>query len=308
MPGTEKKMTNKTPKHFTQEINRIQKQGQKQYAHWNNELFMEICKGAARLCWHNIQHQQNKEKVFAGYMNLIREGIGGAYITQSLQEWQYNYMIKASRQQLNITWNSFLEYCLLKEIPLTLSQVPAAQQLELITKIWNLGENILQEAPWMGLYILSRAEELPALTKIEEFLIEIMAPLLQPPEKARWQPPYRVSILDGRDIQDNFLPGDMHQVAPSVVCVHDRRLADVYGGIFMNNAPKTLLYHNQCLGHAQTEECDINLTFEDSSVTIQSNQVELTRLGEHYSYLLCSGGQLLVSAVDSQRIWQVVAG
>ncbi|MEN8221221.1 MAG: hypothetical protein ABFS56_33700 [Pseudomonadota bacterium] len=39
---------------------------------------------------------------------------------------------------------------------------------------------------------------------------------------------------------------------------------------------------------------------------IQSNQVELTRLGEHYSYLLC--GQLLVSAVDSQRIWQVVAG
>ncbi len=300
-------MTNKTPQHFTQEINRIHSLGQKQYAHWNNELFLEICKGAARLCWHNIRNQHNKEKVFAGYMDLIREGIGSAYITQSIPEWQYNYLIKnkkATHQALNITWNSFLEYCLLKEIPLTLSQVPAAQQLELITKIWNLGENIRQETPWMGLYILSRAEELPALTKIENFLIEIIAPLLRPPEKAR--PPYRVSILDGRDIHDNFLPGDMHQVAPSVVCVHDRRLDGVYGGIFMNNAPKTLLYHNKCLGHTQTEESHINLTFKDSSVTIQSNKVELTRLGEHYSYLFC--GQLLVTAVDSQRIWQVVAG
>ncbi len=293
--------------YFAQQINRVKKQGQKQYAHWNNQLFMEICKGAAQLCWHNIRHQQNKEKVFAGYMELIREGIGHAYITQSIPKWQYDYLSRnRSYKELNMTCNSFLEHCLLKEIPLTLSQVPAAQQLELLTKIWNLGENILQEAPWIGLYILSRAEERPVLPQIEDFLIEMMTPLLRPAEKARWSPPYHVSVLDGRDIHDNFLPGDMHQVAPSVVCVHDRRLSNVYGGIFMTS--KTLLFHNQCLGNSQSEACDINLAFENSSVRIQSNKVELARLGEHYSYLLCGSGQLLVSAVDSQRIWQVVAG
>lgn len=293
-------MTNKT--YFAHEINRIQKQAQKQYAYWNNELFMKICKGSAQICWNNIQHQDNKEKVFAAYLNLIREGIGCAYITQYLQEWQINF------NNLNITWTSLLEYCLLKEIPQTLSEVPATQQLELITKIWNLGENIRQEDPWMEIYIISRIEELSALTKIEDFIIDIMAPLLQPPKKAAWQPPYKVSILNGRDIHDNFIPGDMHQVAPDVVCLHDRRLDGVYGCIIMNNDKNNLLYHNQCLGNTQTEESDINLEFEDSSVTIKSSKVELTRLGEHYSYLLCSNGQVLVTAVDSQRIWQVVAG
>ncbi len=296
-----------TIKKFTQEINRVKKQGQEQYAHWNNELFMEICEGAAQICWNKIQHQHNKEKVFAAYMELIREGIGNAYITQSIEEWQYDYLIPKNSYQIDITWNSFLEYCLLKEIPLNLSQIPAEQQLELLTKIWNLGENILEEKPWIGLYILSRAEELPTLSKIEDFLIEIMTPLLRPSEKSNWQSPYKVSILDGRKIHDNFIPGDMHQVAPSVVCVHDRRLSNVYGGIFLNNEPNTLLFHNQCLGNTQHEESEINLSFEDSNVTIESNQVELTRLGEHYSYLLCNSGQLLVTAVDSQRIWQVVA-
>ena len=296
---------------FEQEINRVKELGQKQYAHWDNELFMDICKGAAQLCWNSIRKQSNRDKVFAAYMELIREGIGCAYITQSLSSGHYKYLIKNQKtlnKFLGITWKSFLEYCLIKEMPLTISQVPAQQQLDLMVKVWNLGENIRQETPWKGLYILSRAEELPTLTKIEKFLVDTMAPLLRPPAPARWQPPFRVSIIDGCDIHDDFLPGDMHQVAPSVICVHDRRLAGVYGGIFMNNEPNTLLLHNQCLGHSQNDDCNIALEFEHSSVKIQSHRVDLTRLGEHHSHLLCSGGQLLVSAIDSQRIWQVVTG
>jgi len=290
---------------FEREVNRVKARGE-QYAHWNQELFMKIVQAAAQQCWNRIHKQPNAEQVFAAYMDLIGEGIRNTYLTQSLNSHHYNYLIQnPTASWLPITWKNFLEYCLIKKIPLTLSEVPKQQQLEILVKIWNIGENILQQAPWMGLYILSHADELTSLTNIDAFLIDIMDPLLRPPKPAQWQPPFDVSILDGRDIHDDFLPGEMHEVAPSVVCVHDRRLSGIYGGIFMNNEPNTLLFHHQCLGDSQNNREEISVVFESSSVTIQSHPVNLTRLGEHHSYLVCNGGQLLVSAIDSQRIWHV---
>ena len=81
----------------------------------------------------------------------------------------------------------------------------------------------MREPDWINGYVMSRIGELRGEKSLETILAEILRPLLEPAPAARWQAPYRVTMLSLRPADDGFLPGEMQLAAPTVLVVSDRR-------------------------------------------------------------------------------------
>ncbi len=230
----------------------------------------------------------------------MAEGIGRNYVTQSADPKHYQFFVN------HLKWRSLLEFWLVLRIPLEFPALKPADRTPTLAKLWNLGENILHDRPWVDPYLLKRNLELPAsLLDIERQLARWLEPVFKPAPAAPWGPPFSVRVIDGRAIRDDFIPGDMHLCAPWVVCVRDRRLPDVFGGVFLSEDDGTVITHHRDLGRDDSHTPQADVEVGASEVKIAGHRVELPKLGRIHSRLICGNRAALFTAVDSQRIWLV---
>ena len=271
--------------------------GKKNYARWDDRLYQQICAGPATFLWDKTA---GDSAVAEGYLTAICEGIGRGYVTQSADPKFHEFFVK------HIKWRSLLEYWLVLALPLGLPSLKPDLRVPFLGKFWNLGENILRDKAWVDPYLLKRSVEsqLPIL-EIEKQLAEWMSPLLQAPTVSRWQPPFEVRVIDGRTIRDDFIPGEMHFSAPFVACVRDRRLQDSFGGIFLHELGGPVISHHNDLGQHKSEPPNVSVESDGSSATINGHTVPLPHIGRVHSKLLFAGGIILLTAVDSQKIWLI---
>ena len=271
--------------------------GHRNYSRWNDQVYQHICKGPAAFLWDKTAGDL---PTMEAYLTLIGEGIGRGYVTQSADPRHHEFFAK------HMKWHSLLEFWLVLALPLGLAGVKQDQRVPLLGKFWNLGENILRDKAWVAPYLLKRTlESQLSILDVEKHLAAWMSPLLQSPTPCRWSPPFEVRVIDGRTIRDDFIPGNMHFSAPFVACVLDRRFNDVFGGIFLHDPGGPVISHHSDLGDHKVEPPGISFEPHASSIMVNGQTVPLPHLGRVHTHLVFAGGIILLTAVDSQRIWMI---
>jgi hypothetical protein len=225
-------------------------------------------------------------------LRLIQEGIGGGYL-----------------KRMNATpgppWPNFLTFCLVHLVPGGLAQTPVKQRLPLLAKIWNLSEGLLREPAWVDRYVTANAASLQEPAGIANFLVETLEPALAPTKPAQWKGPFALTILDSRAADDEFLPGQMHLAAPAVLCIHDRRRADIHLAVFLQTQRRSrFLGLTPCLGEYDGHP-QLPLQLGEHRLDIGGQQVRLPFLRSAHTHVAATTGFVAVSAVDSQRLWIV---
>lgn len=139
-----------------------------------------------------------------------------------------------------------------------------------------------------------------------EFLVEALGPALAPAEPAAWSGPFAVAVLDARPVLEDFLPGEMYLAAPRVVCVADRRDPAHHVGLLLGHGGGSrLLGPSPPLSPYVEEGPPPAATVSAGLARVGSHRVELPMLGEAHRVATALAGFVVVSAVDSQRLWIV---
>ncbi len=151
----------------------------------------------------------------------------------------------------------------------------------------------------------ARALELKHLSGLEAFLIDVLDPVLSPAPSAKWSGPFQQTILDARLIDEEFLPGEMRLAAPWVLCIQDRRRPVRLGVLLQKNGksefigplPEMEPFHDATkLPHVEPQK---------NAIRIGEHIVKLPRLNVPLHVEIARAGFVIVSAVDSQRLWVV---
>jgi hypothetical protein len=156
------------------------------------------------------------------YLRLCCEGVGLGYL----------YPAATGRV-------GFLNLAFLELVPRLLPAVPAGRQATLLAALWNLGENLELAAPWLRRIFERRFAGLAGLADLEAQVAAIEAEALTAPRQNLGpRPALRWVALGAEDRR--FLPGALHWVAPTVVCVHDRARAGASLGVWLADPPLVL--------------------------------------------------------------------
>jgi hypothetical protein len=279
---------------FAALLERAQSEGPRRFAAWNAEAFAAIAGGPARRLWDRLgPGHPSRGQVMQGYLRLIIEGVGLGFFDRA------SAAAEAS--------TSLLALCFCRLIPDGLAQIPTSEQLPLMVRLWNLGEGLRLEAAWLDRYIAGATSRITDLLQVEETLVEILEPALAGGGSAEWSGPFSVSVLDTRAITPDFLPGRMHLAAPSLVCVHDRRVADRQLGVLLRPEQESRLTDLvDCLGEVAITGARLpEVALLDRAVRIARTQVALPFVRQPRGHATAPSGFVVVSAVDSQRLWVV---
>lgn len=232
------------------------------FVRWDSDLWRALIEGPARQLGESLSQTRatpaEAEELLRAYLRLGAEAIGLGYL----------YPATAGRQNLfTLAWTDL--------VPRLLSQVPEAQRAGVLAQLWNVGENLESAPPWVQRIFYRVSQRLSSLTGIEERLRETAALAMEPPamklgDKAQ---PFLVDLSreDGR-----FLPGPLHFLAPTVLCVHDRHRHAVAGreaatqGLLLSDTPIPL----GAMGCRETPEKTLQQSPHLSTVAWRDSRVD----------------------------------
>jgi hypothetical protein len=240
----------------------------------------------------------DSDRVIDAYLRLVAEAL------------QLGYLDRATCARLEdgpAPPTNLLAHCLLEVIPQRLPACAADRQLGLLAQIWNLGEGLLRQPPWMARIASALLPEVDNLEHLGPALAEKLEPLLSPPRSSSFAGPFAVQMLDLREVDDDFLPGAMHAATPTVICVHDRVRRGRYGAVALAaRGGCRSLGTTPCLADEPAEIRDpIDVQIGDGRARIASHDVALPTVHAESAHLTLASGFVVVSAVDSQRLWIV---
>ncbi|HEX8697481.1 MAG TPA: hypothetical protein VF815_01460 [Myxococcaceae bacterium] len=202
------------------------------FVRWHPALWRELLSGPAQQLGGALSaaglSEREAEPLLRTYLQLSAEAIGLGYL----------YPSSAGRQNFfTLAWSEL--------VPRMLAAVSPSERARVLAQLWNLGENLESAPPWVQRLFCRVGQTLPSLENIEDRLRERTAEAMEPPERkvgytsqAHW---VDLSREDAR-----FLPGPLHFLAPTVVCVHDRHRGAVAGreaatqGVWMTETPVLL--------------------------------------------------------------------
>ena len=267
-------------------IDRLAQKGAAQFANWDPVLFQGYCQSALpRL----VQHPQASPALASAFCELLCEAVGRGYLAMSVHANPTNLM----------------EYCFRDWLVSRLAAVATDQQLPFLADAWNILEGLLREPRWVNAYVMARVRELADEGSLASFLGRVLKPLFEPATTANWSGPFRVTLLSLRPGDDEFLPGDMHLVAPTILAVRDRR-RDLSCGVVLRKQGKSELaglfgdtspYVEQ---PASTEP-----RWQGEWLAFGGERIQLPYLGEPARWLQADAGFVVASAVNSQKLWIV---
>ena len=107
-------------------------------------------------------------------------------------------------------------------------------------------------------------------------------------------------------VLEDFLPGEMHLAAPRVVCVADRRDPDHRLGLLLGHGGQSRwLGPVPAMAPYDEDGPKPAAKVSGGEARVGSHQVDLPLLGEAHRVASARAGFVVVSAVDSQRLWIV---
>jgi hypothetical protein len=256
---------------------------ERDYVNWDRELFSRFCQYPIKYIAEDLDR-----KAIEGYLTLIREAILCGYLTGF-----------GSRQR------TFQEHCLVHLLSNELCQTAEKKRPALMVKVWNLCEGLSREPAWVNQYVMSRSSELEQLTKLSTFLANVLKPVLTPMEKSCWGGSFKLTQLNTRAIDDDFLPGPMMLTAPAVLAIQDRRRDTRLSVLLQRDGKSQLLglSDNQPSYHEDFARPAIEV--KANEVLIGDHRIALPHLQVVEQSFMTETGFFVSSAADSQQLWIV---
>ncbi|NOK37859.1 hypothetical protein HMI49_32135 [Corallococcus exercitus] len=195
-------------------VDELEKEARGRFVRWDRALWDEFLKGPGVRMGRALTSGDAAagEETLRDYLRLGAEGIGLGYL----------YPVSAGRENFfTLAWTDLL--------PRLLPDLRREEQAPALARMWNLGENLESAPPWVQRLFCRLGANLSSLEGLEGHLHTIANEAMEPPSQtlgdtstAQW---VDLSQEDAR-----FMPGEMHFLAPAVVCVHDRHRATAAGG------------------------------------------------------------------------------
>lgn len=277
---------------LTGRLEELRRDGPRRFARWDAALFEALVSGPACTLSDALRGQADAGAVLAAYAGLLHQGVGVSAVRKS---------------EAGVAgWTSYLERCLVEQVPALLPAIPLGKRLPLLVKVWNLGEGLLREPVWLDRYVTASATALTDLAALEDFLVRTLGPVLSRPPQAAWKGPFAVTVLDLRPLHEDFLPGEITLAAPTVVRVADRRRPGTEIGILLGpgGRSKPLGLMAGLSEYAETGDGPA-VVFQDGRVQVAGQAVEVPRLRRCHRHAVARSGFIAACAVDSQRLWIV---
>ncbi|WP_205525521.1 hypothetical protein [Pyxidicoccus trucidator] len=189
-------------------IDELEANARGRFVRWDSALWRELLEGPVAKLGQALAASRGapakSEELLRGYLKLGAEAIGLGYL----------YPASAGRQNFfTLAWSDLL--------PRMLADVREAERAGVLAQLWNLGENLESAPPWVQRIFCRVGAELTSLTDIEARLRDTASMAMEPPKTKlgnKTQPFFvHLAAEDSR-----FLPGAVHFLAPTVLCVHDR--------------------------------------------------------------------------------------
>lgn len=186
----------------------LEQQARARFVRWDPVLWQELVRGPAAELLESLQASgrpgSHCEALIESYLRLGCEGIG------------LGYLVPASSGA-----TSFLTLAWTRLVPRGLAAVPAARQAQMLADCWNLGENLEASPLWLKRIFLRLCGETTSLGSLPSLVADVARRALDEPTERLGARP-RVVWVHLAQEDHRFLPGPLHFVAPTVVCVHDR--------------------------------------------------------------------------------------
>ena len=281
--------------------------GRASLAQWSQKVFDQYCSDPlASLCGEPAgQGDGNESEVAAavvrGYLALVVEGMGRGYV-------------KASRHGRMRTPNdrpapgTLMEVLLSRWAPAELAGLPPGERLPQLAAAWNLCEGVMQAPEWVHAYLMTRLDDL-GLQGLEQRMTDALAPLMSS-SQASWSGPFHTTVLNPALLDAEFLPGAIRPLTPQVIAVADRRGDTVMGFALEKRAarqmlgPLTRIQPDEPLAAGDAGGAP-DVSLDGQQATINGTAIELPWINAPAEHCWTPSGFLIVTAVDSQRLWIV---
>jgi hypothetical protein len=275
---------------LAERLDELRQDGPRRFARWDAALFEALAAGPLTALSEALRGEADSGPVLLGYVGLLHQGVG---------------ITAVRRAEANPgAWGSFLERCLVEQVPALLPRVPAGRRLPLLAKVWNLGEGLLREPAWLDRYVGASAGALDDLEGLEAFLVRVLGPVVATAPPASWKGPFAVTVLDLRPLHEEFLPGEITLAAPAVLRVTDRRRAGAEVAVLLGPGGRSRpLGLMAGLGEFVEAGERPAAEFQDGRARVGGAEVAVPHLRRCHRHLVVRSGFVAACAVDSQRLW-----
>lgn len=213
-------------------ITRLEAAARRRFVRWHPSLWEEIIAGPGRELAEGLLaagHGADAARpLLESYLRLASHAIGHGYLFPS----------EAGAQGfIDLAWHDLVPRLL---PPLT----PPAAALAL-ARCWNLGESLESAPAWLRLVFSRVARDLDDLGDLDDLVARVTAQALDPPDTPLG-PSATHAWIDLAAEDRRFLPGRLHLLAPTILCVHDRLRGQQPGtptetlGVWLSDPPLVL--------------------------------------------------------------------
>jgi hypothetical protein len=274
----------------------VRAESKQRYARWDDDVFAQAVSRQAGYLWRTLKKQPTKvrDRSVLIYLNAVASGIGSGYITGYVTAY-------------GGTPSTLIECFLCHLMPGWFAASPPKSHAHIAATAWNLAEGARREAAWMEQYLLARAGEFRDPMALEQKAIDLLKPVLELQRDAAWQGPFKVTVVDISMQVQNFLPGEISMVTPSLVQVGDRRHKTAVGVLLTRGNPECIgLMSGAPAAAAPAAAPAVSITWAPDRVTVAGAVVPLPLMGcAPLHTLTLSNGFLLAVVQNSQRLWVV---
>jgi hypothetical protein len=268
----------------------VRADAKQRYARWDDGAFEQALSWPALYLWRRLQKRpaRERDRSILTYLHAVASGVGAGYITVA---------DGASR--------TLMQALLCDRMPGWLADTPPESHAKITATAWNLAEGARREAAWMEQYLLARVDEFDDPAALEQKAVELLKPVLEKPRNAAWKGPFMVTIVHPEQQVQDFLPGEISMVTPSLIRVADRRHKRGVGVLLERGSP-------ECIGRMDGVPTDtapapeIPVTWGGDYVAISNTIVPLPLMAcAPLHSLALANGYLIAVVQNSQRLWVV---
>ena len=206
-------------------VERLETAAQGRFVRWDGALWRDVVGGPATELARGLDDAGagiGAAPLVESYLRLLCEAVGLGYL----------FPTGAGRE-------SFFGLAFRHLAPSLLPRLPASRRAEVLAGLWNLGENLEVAPVWLARIFHRVARGWTTLEHLEEVVAEVERLALGPPA-GKLGDPLRVEWVALETEDRRFLPGRMHFVTPTVLCVHDRARAGMSLGVWLTGDPLVL--------------------------------------------------------------------
>ncbi|RKH52077.1 hypothetical protein D7V93_28425 [Corallococcus llansteffanensis] len=197
-------------------VDTLEKEARARFVRWDRALWSGFLNGPVARLGEALSASGSDaasgEELLRDYLRLGAEGIGLGYL----------YPASAGRQNFfTLAWSDL--------VPRLLPELPRGKRAAALARMWNLSENLESAPPWVQRLFCRMGTDLRSLDDLEGHLHAVANEAMEPPTQTLGDTSTALWV-DLSQEDSRFMPGELHFLAPTVVCVHDRHRATAAGG------------------------------------------------------------------------------